>query len=180
MAGNSNSGQQNWANAFGLLPTDCFGRATGNIGYTYLALGGGSGIEKDNSFKLTVQSNQKEVEKGSNVAATLNIDLKQPDVATVRNAFTENGDTATLTVQLGVTSVEGSAATAIIDTIKTAPVGATKSGNTLTVNNLKLTDIEPYIKGTKVIQVIDQNMTISQKTTNKYTAIVTLKWTNGA
>lgn len=78
--------QAPWGNAFALLPTDCYGRATGNIGYTYLALGGGSGITPALPFKLTAQSSQTEVEPGSKVAATINIDLKQTNTSAVQNA----------------------------------------------------------------------------------------------
>ena len=179
IAGDANASQENWANAFGLLPTDCFGRATGNIGYTYLALGGGSGTEPALPFKLTAQSSQTEVEPGSKVAATINIDLKQTNTNAVQNAFTENGEKAMLTIQYGVQAVEGSGATSVIDNIQTAPSGASKSGNVLTVNNITLADITPYIKGSKLIQINDKDITISQKTTNKYTAVVTLSWPNG-
>lgn len=166
--------------AFSLFPTDCFGRATGWIGYTYLALGGGpSSIEPALPFKLTAQSSQTEVEPGSKVAATLNIDLKQTNTSVVQNAFTENGEKAMLTIQYGVQAVEGSGVTSVIDNIQTAPSGASKSGDVLTINDIALKDIMPYINGSKMIQINDVDITISQKTTNKYTAIVTLSWSNG-
>ncbi len=60
----TSSAKGNYELAFSVFPTDWFGRATGNIGYTYLALGGGAKTVSEYPFNLTAETGQVNVSPG--------------------------------------------------------------------------------------------------------------------
>lgn len=169
---------------YSCMPTNAMYECAGNLGYTYIARGGNGNVATTDigTFRLTATSDQNTVEKaGTKVAATLHIDLKCSDadrqkyLDTFKAEKDKGHNTADLVIEYSLEKVKGDgSSTPLID--KKLGVGSVLGGTKLEWSNVTYDDLEPYLEGGKLIDVVDQNITINDTTTNRYEATVTLKF----
>ena len=165
--------------AFRFMPTDILGETSGEIGYTYLALGGGIAASSG-GFVITADSSVSVVNPGSTVAANITVDLSSADVTSIQKAYNLNGSTAKLELKFTRESLAGvGSSSTLIDTIVSAPSGMIKSGDNLVLSSIDYNTLLPYLKGSKQIKWSDTGITVNGETTNKYKCTVTLTWSNG-
>ena len=183
--------------AFSVCPTDIYGKQTGSIGYTCLALGGSKDAEikpdppvpptaasspmgasdtpllggeqaTKYQFKVSASSEQSIVGKGSQAAAKVEINMGISDWGKLNEEFLTKGDpTLVIATQMLPEAGTGTSPTLIDQIVKPAG-GAKTDENHMTWTNISWDTISPYARGKQKITYIDSGITITEKTKNLY------------
>ena len=182
--------------AFSVCPTDIYGKQTGSIGYTCLALGGSKDAEikpdppvpptaasspmgasdtplggeqaTKYQFKVSASSEQSIVGKGSQAAAKVEINMGISDWGKLNEEFLTKGD-PTLVIATQMLPEAGTGTSpALIDQIVKPAGGAKTDENHMTWTNISWDTISPYARGKQKITYIDSGITITEKTKNLY------------
>lgn len=170
------------------MPTDIHNKRTGNIGYTFFAYGGagaepGEGIGQ---FVITATTDQNNVtQKGADVAALINIDLKCSDkqINEYRDVFMQEElkghDKADIIIRYSLEKLKGDGSSAqLLDKVFTAGAQLTNS-STVTLPGLTFDKLKEYLQGGKLIQAADAGIIVNDPVTNRYIASVDLKFPGG-
>lgn len=174
------------------LPTDLRGKASGTIGFTYFAFGGGDEQTLPDprpEFEIAAKSNQNKVSLGEKVGATININCKNSKnkkvMSDMKDFFTyqtkQGYPKAKLTIQYEFESLEGNGSSAKIIDTRVKPTGSSVSNtaNKVVIKDIDWKTMEKYLKGKQIIAVVDKDIMITGETVNKYIGSVTLTWDDG-
>lgn len=175
--------------ATSMIATDLKGHMSGNIGYTYFAIGSGDKEtleEPEGEFKLVVTSKETNVVSGTNVSATLNVNCKtKKEYRGITKDFFEaqakkGYEKAKLSIEFSMECLEGTGTSSKLIDTKVKPQKGIISGKKILVRELTWKELEKYLLGKQTIVVVDNQICITADTTNKYMATVTLSWEDGS